>query len=273
MKKPASHLFLIVSLMGTLLVSYLGGPSASPITSGKISTKPFPGGLNLWQLEFRGPVEAHIYTPDGRHTGHISKYQVDRDIDEIQYSRSEDFNGYHTTFFTPLNPDYKVKFKAVGSGSFSFKVRKLVNTKVVRTVFYNWVPIGPEATGWVDLTPEAGPGELLMNRNGPGSFDYAVKPDHVFAGDELEDNIPPTTKAYVTTVESAPYSIVTFDALDNKGGSGVSLTAYSFDKEKWLYYKRPLFFKTGCQSTIYYFSADYGHSEEKIQKLEISACP
>lgn len=240
---------------------------------GKISTTPFTGGLNLWGLEFRGPVEAHIYAPDGRHTGHTGKYKADRDIDEVQYSRFEDFNGYHTTFFTPLDKEYKVKFKAIGSGSFSYKVSKIVKTEVVHTVFYNWVPIGPKATGWIDLVPVTGPGDLHMNRNEPDSFDYVVKPDHVFAGDELDDEIPPTTKAYVTTVEKAPYTTVTLDAWDNKGGSGVNITAFSFDKEKWFYYKVPLFFKAGCNSTLYYFSTDYGHSEEEMQKIQVPGCP
>jgi hypothetical protein len=279
MKKLNMFRLFVLVLIASLIAFYpvtrsalaAGDQSGYTLTPGKISTTPFTGGLNLWQLEFRGPVEAHIYAPDGSHTGHVSKYVVDREIDPVQYERNEDYNGYQTTFFMPLESDYEVKFNSIGSEFFSYILRKMEHTKITKTVFYNKVPIGPKATGRITVVHATGPGDLYLNLGEAGTVEELISPDHVFDGDPYDDEIPPVTTLQVSTNPEGV--IVTFEPKDNEGGCGVRGTVYSFDKETWVLYEDPLVLTAGCQSTLYYFSVDYNDSEEEPQMNKIEACP
>jgi hypothetical protein len=251
-------------------------PDAAEPPYGAISTTPFPDELNLWELSFRGSVEVHVYAPDGRHTGHVSKYSADREIKEIQYERYQNYPGFHTTVFVSLKPDYRIELKSIGSEFFSLKVRKIQKTKITQTTFYNRIRVTEKTTGSMTLTPEAGPGDLYINHNEPGGSQLLVRPDHFFAGNERDDEIPPVTTIRIDPppVPGRPFSYtVTFEVEDNEGGCGVYGTFYSFDKEAWIQFAEPFVFTPGCPTTLTYFSTDYNFSQEEPRSVIINGCP
>jgi len=92
------------------------------------------------------------------------------------------------------------------------------------------------------------------------------------------DTAPPVTTVSLAGTSDGgegfrPDVTVTLSASDNAGGSGISITQYSFDGTSWFTYSRPVSIMKPGMTTHYYRSTDKAGNTElaKVKAVVISA--
>jgi len=182
-------------LIGRILTN-VSNPEAN--SNGRISTTPFDPGLDEWEYIILCPVDVHVYDLAGRHIGPMENGLIAREIKEILYERQEAADGYETRIHLPADSDYIIELVAVGEGAMRITARRVLGDAITETRIYDEIGLTAVTTGQLQANGTAGPGDILLDRDGDGLDESTETADAILGFDERDDETPPVTEVYLS---------------------------------------------------------------------------
>jgi len=218
------------------------------------------------------PVNIHAYDSLGNHTGPTSDGDIETNIPGSSYDTLDDAKF----IFLPNDGIYDLKFEAIGSGNFDFKIREYENDSLVREILYKDIPLTTLTKAYLRFdTFSDYPPEILLDKNGDGLENQYIDFSSDLTGDIIYDEIPPKTdfQIYGALGNNGWFTSdvdVTLIPQDESTGSGVLKTEYSLDngQTKNLYIEP---FKVSAEkiNKLKFRSVDNVGNEEDVKEAEI----
>jgi len=219
----------------------------------------FKGKTFVWH----SPVEVHVYTQDGKHTGPIENNAIEYGIPGVNY----EIIGHEKFIFLPTDEGQIYNIQAVGSdsGSFDLQISNIDDGNVLDATIYNDVPVEIGTPISFDVSDASLDNQILVNSETQNS-------SAELTGQQAEDLEPPQTIATINGTigtggwyKSSTQIILT--ATDTL--SGLLETKYTVDGVAWKNYNEPLTINEEGYHKIEYYSIDRAGNNENIQTLEI----
>lgn len=114
------------------------------------------------------PVNLHVYDNAGNHTGLTPEGNIETDIPDSNFTQV----GNNTFIFVSASTSYSVKIDAYATGSFDFKIKKLIGGEVQDEIKYSDVPIShANLEAALEFASIASPSLLNLDENGDGQVD------------------------------------------------------------------------------------------------------
>lgn len=179
----------------------------------------------------------------------------------------------HKMFFLPTELDYTVSINADDEGNFSLVLADSLTRESASVTSFEDIPINKNAKAIMDIKSSNLNYRLNIDYDGDGTMDEIKEPETVdIAAIDVE---PPITSPLLsgTTGNNGWYKSdveVNLISTDNKGGSGINKTEYSFDNTTWIEYNSEFRLTTEGTTTLYYRSTDNEGNIESTKNMTIS---
>ena len=219
-------------------------------------------------LNWRSPVDVHIYDTENRHTGPTENNAVEYEIPGIDY----EIIGHEKFIFLPTDNGQVYNVEAIGTdeGTFDLLISENENGLILETSVFNDIPVNTD-THVNLLVSELSSHTEIEVKIGDGS-PMTIQTDLVLDSEESGDIVPPETQINLMGKEykDGEYKKevdISFNAVDDN--SDVHETKYSFDGQNFSLYTGIFTLGTEGVYNIYYYSTDRAGNNEEIKSAEI----
>jgi hypothetical protein len=210
------------------------------------------------------PVALNAYDEKGNHVGLDAKGNIEINIPGATYDQI----GTNKFIFLPQGHNYRITGQATDVGHFNARVKTIVNGEVVKSDYYDQVPIVSASTSIeLDFVNQAPSDEIKIDQTGNKTFKTKVKPNSILKGKQLLIKTQPQT-SLVTQSSHSQTSLFLSSSANN--GLNILKTEYSLDSGKtWNLYQKELILNKPGQYTIQYRSVDVAGNVEKTKEKVI----
>jgi hypothetical protein len=210
------------------------------------------------------PVSLNAYDEKGNHVGLDAKGNVEINIPGATYDQI----GTNKFIFLPSGRNYRITGQATDVGHFNARVKTIVNGEVVKSDYYDQVPIVSTSTSIeLDFVNKAPSDEIKIGQTGSKAFTTKVKPNSILKGKQLLIKTPPQT-SIMTKSNSGPTSLSLSSPANN--GLNILKTEYSLDNGKtWSTYDKPILLDKSQKYDIQYRSIDTAGNVERTKEKSV----
>lgn len=242
--------------------------SDEPILSENVSMSPLFCDINGKTLEWRSPVEVHIYS-QGLHSGPM-EWGLENSIPGVGY----EILSEEKFIFLPTDEGQTYTIEAFGeaSSTFDLLISENNNGEVLGTSVFNDVGITPESVIQLEISEGSLDQTIEVKFDDTSVFETVESTASLDPG-ESQDLTPPETEAVVSGVEGQNgwYKSdveVSLNAIDDN--SGVFVRRYSLDGgASFQDYVGPFVINQEGDTSVQYYSVDNAGNNEEVKSLEL----
>ncbi|MBL8031850.1 MAG: hypothetical protein JNK33_06050, partial [Candidatus Doudnabacteria bacterium] len=219
------------------------------------------------------PVDIEVFDQLGNRLGLATDGSLQNNIPGADFSKF----GDHTFVYLPDDEGqtYNIRLKGTGDGTFTYKVRDVINNSVARTEVFADLPVTTNLLGGV--TSVGNQTILALDTNGDGITDETVLPTSTLSQGQSQDLVSPVTVSTLTgtqEIEGHYRSGVSIGltptdyAQDGVTPTGVLDTKCKVDSAEWGVCGSPIEISTEGQHALEFYSTDKAGNGEAIQRVE-----
>jgi len=249
-----------------LITEILNGESQ--VLSGNVSNSSSFCNFKGKTLNWRSPVEIHIYDQFSNHTGPIENNAIEYNVPGIDY----EIIGHEKFIFLPTDEGqlYRVEARGTDNGTFDLLISENENGSVLETSVFNDIPVDTNTQIQFEIS-NVSEDNVIGIKVGEGE-PILVETNSILNSEESGDVIPPETRIVLTGKEYKDGEFkkeveVGLNVTDDN--SGVLETRYSLDAQNFFQYTDA--FTLGAEGVynVYYYSIDRAGNNEEIKSAEI----
>jgi len=219
-------------------------------------------------LNWRSPVEVHIYDQFNNHTGPIENNAIEYSIPGIDY----EIVGHEKFIFLPTDEGqlYRVEAMGTGDGTFDLLISENESGLVLETSVFNDIPVDTSTQIQFEVS-DVSEDNVIEIKSGEEE-PVLIETNLIINSEESEDVISPETQMVLTGKEYKDGEFkkeveVGLNVTDDN--SGVLETKYSLDGQNFLQYTDTFTLGTEGVYNIYYYSVDRAGNNEEIKSAEV----
>ncbi len=166
-------------------------------------------------------------------TGNVVKSTPQETVENIPGSSLEQL-GSTTSVFLPDEGEYTFRIDGQGTDAVDLRLRTITDEQIKQTVVYKDIVVSEATVATLHYDTSSPDYALQIDSNGDGSTDRVEQPLSIVDPNASQDITPPTSSITLEGTKG-PHNwhigevMVSIQATDNEGGSGVARVEYSLD--------------------------------------------